>query len=147
MYMADKAKLTRRMMGKQNKREIFHTSGYAQAQSGENFGAAGTESFGARQSIEDRRKFVRGYNNARLVQGAYGGVEKARTYTPRTDRHFGPHSEKPDSARSFGPKPEDPRGGPTRGNMNPTAARMIENTYRPQPKPKFGGSVPGKNVI
>ena len=82
--------LIHRVMKVKNKAKVFHSSGYARAQSGENFGAAGGmgESFKVRQTIEEKRKFVRGYNNAKIMNEAYA-FERARSYIPRTGRSGG----------------------------------------------------------
>ena len=66
------------------KAEIFHSSGYAQAQSGKNLGSAGPGvSFATRQAIEQKRKYVQQYRTARIMQSAYG-VAHAQTVEPRT---------------------------------------------------------------
>lgn len=61
--------------------DVMHSSGYAGAQNAGNFGAASTESFAQRRSVEEQRKFVRGYRNSRIIGGATNGV-RAKTYTP-----------------------------------------------------------------
>lgn len=81
--MADQAKLLQRMMGNKQTKDVLHSSGYAQVQNGANFGSASIESFQARQSIEQNRKFVQGYRNAQIMRSAYG-VERARTLIPGT---------------------------------------------------------------
>jgi len=87
--MPDKTALLKRMMRTQTT-DVMHTSAYAGAQNGGNFGAASTESFAARQSVEERRKFVRGYRNSRIIGGC-NGAPRAKTYTP--------------PAKTVGPKP------------------------------------------
>lgn len=82
--MTDKLKLTNRLMRIKDRSQTFHSSGYAQAQNRGNFGAASTESFAERQKINENRKFVRGYNNARVISDAYA-FERVRNYIPRTD--------------------------------------------------------------
>ena len=59
--------LFRRMMSRDKQQEYFHSSGYAQAQNGSGMGVVSAQSFQERKAIEDRRKFVQGYRNARLV--------------------------------------------------------------------------------
>ena len=83
MVMVDKLKLTNRLMNVRDKSKVFHTSGYATSQNGANFGAASTESFAERRSVDENRKFVQRYNNSRILNNAYG-VERARKYVPRT---------------------------------------------------------------
>ena len=68
-----------------DKSEVFHSSGYAKAQSGANFGAASNESFSARKTIDENRKFVRKYNNARIMNNTYA-FERAKRYIPRTGK-------------------------------------------------------------
>ena len=48
-------------------------------------GAAGAQALdvAAREAMEAQRKFVRGYRNAKIMQGVYG-VERARAYVPRS---------------------------------------------------------------
>lgn len=43
-----------------------HSSGYAEAQSGDNFGAASVVSFEARKAINESRKFVPGYKRSKI---------------------------------------------------------------------------------
>lgn len=78
--MLDKTALIKRVM-KTKTRDVLHTSVHAEAQNAGNFGAAGVVSFGQRRSIEEQRKFVRGYKNSRIVSGA-GVVARAKVYTP-----------------------------------------------------------------
>jgi len=59
--------------------DMRHTSSYAEAQSGKNFGAYGGQTFDERQQIEWQRKMVQGYKNARVAQGV-NRMPKARTY-------------------------------------------------------------------
>ena len=81
--MTDKLKLTNRLMNVRDKSKVFHSSGYARSQSGTSFGAASTESFAERRTVDENRKFVQRYNNARITNGAYG-VERACRQIPRT---------------------------------------------------------------
>ncbi len=60
--------LLKYMMKNEAKSEVFHSSGYARAQNGGNMGATTAESFSQRQSIEERRKFIQGFRNARIAQ-------------------------------------------------------------------------------
>lgn len=48
-------------------------------------GVAGAQALdvAAREAMEAQRKFVRGYRNAKIMQGVYG-VERARAYVPRS---------------------------------------------------------------
>lgn len=61
--------------------DTLHTSAYAGVQNAGNFGAASTESFAMRRSIDERRKFVRGYHNSKIISGSVM-TPRAKTYTP-----------------------------------------------------------------
>ena len=67
------------------KEDVFHSSGYAQAQSGDGLGAAGGEgaSFAARQAIEEQRKYIQGYRNAKIVNSFYG-LQRAKAWKPKS---------------------------------------------------------------
>ena len=71
-----------------DKGEVIHSSGYAQAQSGGNVGAAAgaNASFAARQALEQQRKYIQGYRNSRIMNSFYG-VQRAKTYTPPSQRN------------------------------------------------------------
>lgn len=96
------------------KQDVFHSSGYAQAQNGGNMGAAAGDaaSFAARQAMEQHRKYVRGYKNARIVNQYYG-AQRAKTYVPPSQRGDGAET----TAERFGRnrqsvgEPEDNRCG------------------------------------
>lgn len=64
-------------MKNDKKEEIFHSSGYARAQAGANFGAAGGESMDVRNKIDEQRKYVQGYKNSRITN-EYLGVQRAK---------------------------------------------------------------------
>jgi len=85
--MADQIALLKRVMKTQTA-DVLHTSAHAQAQNSESFGAASTESFAQRRTVEEQRKFVRGYNNSRIIGGA-ANVPRAKTFTP-PPKSFGP---------------------------------------------------------
>ena len=76
--MALTSKMIQRITGAKAS-DMRHTSGYAEAQSGKNFGAAGGQSFTERQQIELERKLIQGYKNARVARGV-NRIPKARTY-------------------------------------------------------------------
>ncbi|MCL1839995.1 hypothetical protein FWF89_03320 [Candidatus Saccharibacteria bacterium] len=94
--MADQSALLKRVMRTQTV-DVMHTSAHASAQNSGNFGAASTESFAQRRSVEEQRKFVRGYHNSKIM-GSAGCVGRAKTYTP--------------PPKTFGPRPG---GAPTPG--------------------------------
>ena len=85
--MADKTALLKRVMRTQTT-DVMHTSGYARVQNAGSFGSASTESFTDRRSIEEQRKFVRGYHNSKIIGGAVG-APRAKTYTPPPPKTFG----------------------------------------------------------
>lgn len=85
--MANKRKLFNRVQGAKRAEDVLHSSGFAQVQSGGNIGASSGESFNERRAIDEHRRFVKGYENARLVRGAYT-AERARAYVPRTNSRF-----------------------------------------------------------
>ena len=62
--------------------DVLHSSAYAGAQNGESFGAASAESFRQRQSIEEQRKFVRGYRNSRIIGTSALSGPKAKSFEP-----------------------------------------------------------------
>ena len=49
--------------------DVMHSSGYAQVGNSGNFGAADSTSFAERRKIEQNRKLVQGYKNARIAAG------------------------------------------------------------------------------
>lgn len=52
---------------KHDDREDFkHSSGYAKAQSGDNFGAESVVSFETRKAINESRKYVQGYKKSKI---------------------------------------------------------------------------------
>lgn len=60
--------LVKYAMKDDKKEEIFHSSGYARSQSGDNLGAAaGGETFSTRHSINDDRKYIKGYGDSKLT--------------------------------------------------------------------------------
>ena len=59
--------------------DVAHSSGYANAQSGSNFGAASTETFTQRRAVEENRQVVQGYNQAMVAQRV-NTTPRAMTY-------------------------------------------------------------------
>ena len=70
------------------KADFLHSSGYAKEQSGDNIGSASTATFATRNAIEEQRKFVQEYRNAKILQGIRG-YEKAKSYVPRVEKTAG----------------------------------------------------------
>ena len=71
---------------KEKKEDIFHSSEYGKAQSAEAMGAASTESFGERMKMEQNRRIVQGYNDSRVVNGAYANGPKVKKYVPPEEK-------------------------------------------------------------
>ena len=67
---------------KDKKEDIFHSSGYAKAQSGASLGAASSESFQVRVNINQNRQRVRGYNDSRIMTETRNRDMRAKTFTP-----------------------------------------------------------------
>lgn len=59
--------------------DVMHSTGYASASSGAQFGSSDNTTFSERQQIEQSRKLIKGYRNARVAQGV-NRVPSARTY-------------------------------------------------------------------
>lgn len=67
------------MKGK--KKDMVHTSVYAEAQNSGGIGAASTRSFADRMKIKGNRQRIREYNDSRVVTQAYASSGmKAKTY-------------------------------------------------------------------
>lgn len=67
---------------KDKKEDVFHSSAYAKAQSGETMGAASTESYQVRVNVNQNRTRVRGYSDSEIMAGAKANGPKAKTYQP-----------------------------------------------------------------
>ena len=103
--MVTKTQLINRVMRIKDKSEVFHSSGYARAQSGQNFGAAGSDDFHSRQSVDNARKFVRSYNNARIINDAHA-FDRVRSYIPRTGTTESASNPQPNSRAALARKPQ-----------------------------------------
>ena len=121
------------VMKNDDKSEIFHTSGYAQAQSGANLGAAGggdTASFAKRQALDAERQLVKNYRDTSLMQGAHNKDYKAKVYTGESTRGYGRINGEAKKgygrneggfARGYGRT----EGGPSRSNYGRTAGGSV----------------------
>lgn len=72
---------------KKKTKDVIHSSVYAKAQNSDGIGAASTQSFSNRMSIEKNRSRIRGYNDSRVVSQARAssGI-KSKTYdTPEKE--------------------------------------------------------------
>lgn len=76
------------------KEEIFHSSGYARAQAGANFGAAGGggETFSARKNIDADRKYIQGYKNSRITN-EYRSLERAKAMASSAVSSINSHTD------------------------------------------------------
>ena len=71
---------------KEKKEDIFHSSAYGKAQNGEAIGAASVEGFNERLKIDRNRQIVKGYNDSRVVNGAYANGPKPKKYVPPEEK-------------------------------------------------------------
>ena len=68
------------VMKNDKKSEIFHSSGYAEAQNGENIGTASTGlSMAERKALEEKRQFVAKYNTSRMFSETFSN-RKAKKF-------------------------------------------------------------------
>ena len=102
--------------------EIFHSSEYARAQSGDAMGATSTRSFDARMKMEQNRQVVRRYSDSMVAEQRFSGKERAKTYVA------------PEKKESLGVKKMD--DGRARGAMRPVNAG--QNFTPPAYKNRFG---------
>lgn len=72
----------KRLMKKEMKEEIFHSSAYGRAQNDDKVGAASVESFRRRQEIEKNRKMVESYGSSQLANSGVTNGPRAKAYTP-----------------------------------------------------------------
>ena len=83
--------------------DFKHSSGYAKAQTGNNFGAANIASFEARKAIDNQRQFVHSYKSSVIGRTRNSGGH-AKAYVREEDKF---HIEKPEV------EPEAKRGART----------------------------------
>lgn len=141
--MVDKRKLFSRVQGEKRAEDVLHSSGFARVQNGDNIGTASGESFDERRTIDEHRRFVKGYQNARLVRGAYT-AERARAYVPRTNSRFadarGLGSRRDTSGDGFSGSMVERNGLGCRRMDTPAASAQMapkNPALRPDFKPKF----------
>lgn len=70
------------VMKDQNKSEVFHSSAYGQAQNGTSMGAASTESFATRRSLDGSRRFVKGYGDSKIAASSMSAGPRPATVKP-----------------------------------------------------------------
>ena len=110
--MANERKLFSRVRGETETRDVLHSSGFAKAYD-EHYGGDGcgdtpgaavstrpaggllaaagqraSGTFSSQRAADERRRYVKGYENARLMRGAHV-AERARAYIPRSGSSFG----------------------------------------------------------
>lgn len=107
---------------KEKKENIFHSSEYGKAQSASNMGVTSAESFEKRMKVEQDRKIVRGYNDSRVMSGAYMNGPRAKKYVPE--------KKKEQMKGGSGTKAVMPESAP--------ASRPMKRSFMPLIKPKFG---------
>lgn len=99
----------------EDRADFKHSSGYAKAQSGDNFGAASLASFEARKALDAQRKFVRKYKESKIGTGRFAEI-KPKVYKREEDiiRRAPEKESKIDQKRTPGKAPEKdashPRG-------------------------------------
>ena len=133
--MANRRKLFSRVQGEKCAEDVLHSSGFAQVQNN-SIGATSGESFAERRAIDEHRRYVKGYQNARLVRNAYT-AERARAYIPRTgERALG--SRRDTSGDGFSGSLIGKQGGSRRMDAPVAPATPPRNpAFRPDFKPKF----------
>lgn len=106
-------------MKNDKKEEIFHSSGYARAQAGQNFGAAGNgETFDTRKDIETDRKYIQGYKHSRITN-EYRSMQRARSMASSAASTINNNS----------------RGGEPANLMDTAMTRAKQTATTPKPSP------------
>lgn len=67
---------------KDNKEDVFHSSAYAKAQSGDKIGVASSQGYQVRVNLAQSRTRVRGYDESEIITGAKKNAPRAKVYTP-----------------------------------------------------------------
>lgn len=67
-------------MKNDKKEDIFHSSAYAQAQSGGGIGATSYEGFDRRKIVDSNRSVVKRYGDSEIANNAIRSMPKAKTY-------------------------------------------------------------------
>lgn len=89
---------------KDEKKDIFHSSAYAKAQSGETIGAASTESYQVRVNMNQNRQVVRGYRDSKIMADANKNAPRAKIYTPPEKQNVAAPTAAADARRMMMPK-------------------------------------------
>ena len=138
------------VMKDDKKSEIFHSSGYAEAQSGENIGAASTGlSMAERKALEEKRQFVAKYNNSGMFSETFSN-RKAKKFDPNVNRtgsnSYNNRDDRSDRVRSdvIGDANGNIRTGYGRSEGNPgDSARKIGEANGYTPVKTGGATTPG----
>lgn len=109
---------------REQKEDIFHSSAYGKAQNAGAIGAASTESFEERMKVERNRKIVQGYNDSRIVNGAYMNGPKAKKYVPKEKREETLKKTVAEKNQEI--------------SKTNTTASAVKKTFAPNIKPNFG---------
>ena len=75
------------VMKDDKKSEIFHSSGYAEAQSGEKIGTASSGlSMAKRKALEEKRQFVQKYNNSGMLSESFSNRKMTKRFNPEVNK-------------------------------------------------------------
>ena len=70
-----------KMLEKEDRSSIFHSSAHARMQSEGHFGAASSETFAQRTKIEQNRQYIQQYGSSSITAGG-NQYNRAQTYNP-----------------------------------------------------------------
>ena len=74
---------------REKKRDIFHSSGYGKAQSGDKIGTTSSESFNERLKVDKNRQLIKRYNDSRVAAQRFNNSARAGRYvTPEAKDNF-----------------------------------------------------------
>lgn len=76
-------------LSRTTKKDVMHTSAYAQAQNEGKMGASSSRSFAERMRTERNRKKIQGYNSSRLVSQTFAVGPRAKVYKAPTKEERG----------------------------------------------------------
>lgn len=75
------------VMKNDKKSEIFHSSGYAEAQNGSSIGTASTGlSMAERKALEKKRQFVAKYNTSEMLSETFSNRKMAKKFDPNVNK-------------------------------------------------------------
>ena len=75
----DKNPFLKRLM-KVKTKDVIHSTSYANSQN-QGIGTASSETFSARQAVDQNRTTIKGYRDAKIVTEGFNKREKAKTFT------------------------------------------------------------------